>query len=178
MLADLFRQLSTGLIGAVLGVIVAWILESAGYSPLAIYLLVATLFGTWLFVDFNSWVGFGPVRHYHITLMTSSKVLLVLSVTGIYFGIEAALDINPRDYVYLPLVPLIIVCTALFGLGSGLFATILSVTIADYFYVPNFYSFEILEWEDSVGLVIFAIAGSVLAFGVHKLCHTDGVKEQ
>lgn len=169
MFAAMVRQLSAGLIGAIVGGVLAWLLEYAGYSPLAIYLLLAALFATWLFVESNGGIVFDAAGRFRIPLVSVSKVPLVVLLTAIYFAIEAAFYINPRDYAYLPLVPLVIASTALFGFGSGLLATILSVLVADFFFVPDIYSFEIHEWEDAVGLAIFAIAGSILAFGMHKV---------
>lgn len=165
----LFERLSTILVGAIAGGALAWFLERIGFSPLGIYLLLVCFIATWLYVEFYTGVVFDPFGRIRVTLTTFSKVLLVLLLTAISFGVEAAFDVNPQDYAYLPVVPLIVASTALFGFGAGLFAVILSSIIAAYFFIPPIYSLAIYEWEDAIGLAIFAILGSLVALGIHEL---------
>jgi uncharacterized membrane protein YeaQ/YmgE (transglycosylase-associated protein family) len=158
-----FRQLSAGVIGGCIGGALAFSLEEGGYSPLAIYVLLGSWLGAWLAtITIHA-------KYFRISQNKATKTLLVALLTGAYFGIENAFNINPRDLVYLPLVPLVIVSTLFFGFEYGFLVTILSTAIADYFYVPAIQSLKVDHWEDAIGLVTFVIAGSLLAFGTSNV---------
>ena len=162
-------QLTAGFIGACVGGVVAWLLESADFSPLAIYFLLGSWLGAWLATEDKGGAIFDHEKYFYISQRKAAKVLLLLLLTLIYFGTLVALNINPRSVAYLPLVPLIIASTLILGFEYGLMATIISASIADYFYVPALHSLRVDQWEDAIGLVAFVIAGSLLAFGLSKI---------
>jgi hypothetical protein len=166
---DLFRQLSAGVIGGCVGGALAAFLEEGGYSPLAIYVLLGSWFGAWLATENASGGITIHAKYFRISQKKATKSLLAALLTAGYFGIENVFDINPRDLVYLPLVPLVIASTLFFGFEYGFLVTILSTAIADYFYVPALQSLKVDQWEDAIGLVTFVIAGSLLAFGISNV---------
>src|ERR1017187_3668155 len=126
MSGDIFRQLTAGFIGACGGGALAFVLEVEGYSPLAIYMLLGSWLGAWVVTENDSGAIIDHAKYFRISQKTITKTLLVVLLTGMYFGIEYAFDINPRSVAYLPLVPLIIASTLILGFEYGLLATILS----------------------------------------------------
>ncbi len=162
-------QLTAGFIGACVGGVLAWLLESADFSPLAIYFLLGSWLGAWLATEDKGGAIFDQAHFFYISQKKAAKTLLFLLMTLIYFGILAAFGISPRSLAYLPLVPLVIACTLILGFEYGLMATILSAGIADYFYVPALHSLRVDLWEDAIGLATFIIAGSLMAFGITKI---------
>jgi K+-sensing histidine kinase KdpD len=169
MPSNIFWQLTAGFIGACVGGGLAFVLEIEGYSPLAIYMLLGSWLGAWVVAENDSGAIIDNAKYFRISQKKTTKALLVVLLTATYFGIEYAFDINPRSFVYLPLVPLVLASTLILGFEYGLMATILSAAIADYFYVPAIYSLKVEQWEDAVGLLAFVIAGSLLAFGISKI---------
>ena len=164
-----FRQLWAGFIGACIGGALAWLLESGDFSPLAIYILLGSWLGAWVVTENESGIIFDNAKYFRISQTKVTKTLLAALITAVYFGVLYALDISPRSFVYLPLVPLIIIITLVQGFEYGLMAIILSAVIADYFYVPTLHSLRVDQWEDAFGLMTFVIAGSLLAFGFSKI---------
>jgi K+-sensing histidine kinase KdpD len=80
--------------------------------------------------------------------------------------VDHRFDLNPRDHGYTLLLPFVIVIAVLFGSGPALFAIVLSTIVADYLYARPTDRFAITEWEDAIGLAIFAFAGAQIALAV------------
>jgi hypothetical protein len=89
--------------------------------------------------------------------------LVVLSFVTMY-----ALGVNPREYAYAPLLAPVIVTAFLFGFGPGLFAVLLASAGADFYYAPPLYEFGITEWEDAIGLALFASLGALMALMIQE----------
>jgi len=162
------HKLSTLLIGACVGALLALLLELLDRSPLVIFLLLAAMVVTWLLVEYKKGVVFDPVGRFSNLLNVLANILLVALMTAITFWIEVAFGINPIGHFYLPLLPLVIMSTALLNLWSGFFAIILSCAVSAFFFIPPTYSLWIYELEDTIGLVIFAVIGSLVALGIQK----------
>jgi K+-sensing histidine kinase KdpD len=82
--------------------------------------------------------------------------------------IVTAVDINPRDYAYVPLLLPVVLAAALFGFGYGLLTVVICTIAADYLFALPVYDFAITEMEDAIGLSIFAILGACMAWGVFR----------
>jgi hypothetical protein len=163
------HKVSTLLIGAGAGILLAWLLETHDRSPLAIFLLLSGVVATWLIIEARNGVIFDPLRRLSYPISIFTRLLMVAGLTAIVFGLLHVAHINPIGYAYLPLLPLIVLCTALFGLAAGLLAVALSSAIASYFYIAPIYSFWISDLEDMIGLIVFAAIGSCVVWGVRKI---------
>jgi len=166
---DKFWQLRAGLSGACVGGVLAWLLESGDFSPLAIYVLLGSWLGAWLVTENKSGPIFDEAKYFRISQKKITKAMFATLISAVYFGIEYAFDINPRNLVYLSLIPLIATITLVLGFEYGLLVTILSAAIADYFYVPALHSLQVDQWEDAIGLAIFVIVGSLIALGFKNI---------
>jgi PAS domain S-box-containing protein len=62
-------------------------------------------------------------------------------------------------FAYLTFYPAIVVVAMFGGFGPGLLATLLSAIFIDYLFLPPSGSLEIRRVSDSVGMVLFSIAG-------------------
>jgi uncharacterized membrane protein YeiH len=52
--------------------------------------------------------------------------------------------------------------------GPGLFAVMLTTAWADFYYAPPIYDFAITEWEDAIGLAVFASLGALVALMIQE----------
>ena len=163
------HKVSTLLIGAGAGILLAWLLETHDRSPLAIFLLLSGVAATWLIIEGRNGVVFDPLGRLSYPLSIFNRLLMVAGLTAIFFGLLHVAHINPIGYAYLPLLPLIVVSTALFGLAAGFLAVALSSAIASYFYIAPIYSFWIGDLQDTIGLIIFAAIGLSVVWGVRKI---------
>jgi hypothetical protein len=167
--AVFLHRVSTLLIGAGAGIVLAWLLETYDRSPLAIFMLFSGVAITWLIVEARKGVIFDPLGRLSHPISIFARSLMVMGLTAVTFGFMHAAHINPISYAYLPLLPLIVVGTALFGLSAGFFAIVLSSAIASYFYIAPIDSFWISDLQDAIGLIIFAAIGSLVAWAIRKI---------
>jgi F0F1-type ATP synthase assembly protein I len=163
------HKVSTLLIGAGAGILLARLLETYDRSPLAIFLLLSGVAATWLIIEARNGVIFDPLGRLSYPISIFTRLLMVTGLTAIVFGLLHVAHINPIGYAYLPLLPLVVVSTALFGLAAGFFAIVLSSAIASYFYLAPIYSFWVSDLQDTMGLIIFAAIGSCVVWGVRKI---------
>ena len=152
--------------GAAVGMSLAWLLEITGHPSWSVLLMVLCAIGPsiWIalyeqgerrprFVGWIRWEGPAWLR-----------IVVALFLIAITLFVVHTINVNPRDYHYLPLLPPVILSAILLGFGPALVAVVVSTVIADYVYAPPEYSFAMTEWEDAAGLAVFAILGGVIAF--------------
>jgi K+-sensing histidine kinase KdpD len=163
--------MAMALIGAAVGMSLAWLLEITGHPSWSVLLMVLCATGPsiWIalydqgerrprFVKWARWEG-PPWAKVVVTLLLIAVTLLVVH----------ALNVNPRDSAYLPLLPPVILSGIVLGFGPALLAVVVSTIIADYIYALPEYSFAITHWEDAAGLAVFAILGGVIALIIHEI---------
>ncbi len=92
-----------------------------------------------------------------------SRLGLVLLMVALTLGTKWIFDTNPRDYHYLPLLLPVIATAIIFGFPWALFAVMVTALGADYFFALPEYSFVLTEWEDALGLAVFAVIGALVA---------------
>ena len=84
----------------------------------------------------------------------------VLAATLLRYGLDVALGFTQPFIFFYPTIMLI---ALLGGLGPGLFATLLSAGMADYFFMEPLNSFATTSTRDIVGLLVFAAMGIVIS---------------
>jgi hypothetical protein len=163
--SDWLRKVLAPLLGAAIGVIVALLLELASHPSWSILLLLvcAVIPGALSLLSEPVSQLLRPLRSFggrgRGWLKPGATLLMVAATVGGCL----VFDYNPRLAYYLPLLPAVLVSAALFGFGPGLFAVVLGVVAADYFFAPPVFNFGITEWEDVLGLAVFGIVGAFLA---------------
>jgi K+-sensing histidine kinase KdpD len=60
------------------------------------------------------------------------------------------------------LIP-VLISGIVFGFATSLFAVVISIVAADFFFAPPEFDFSITEWEDVLGLAVFGVIGSFAA---------------
>jgi K+-sensing histidine kinase KdpD len=146
--------MAAALIGAGVGIFLAWLLEITGHPSWSVLLMIlCAIAPSIMIVLFQrgeprstslAWI------RWEISPWIKVIAALVLVVATLF--VVHTLNINPRDHYYLPLLPPIILAAIFLGFGPALFAVVVSTVIADYVYAPPQYSFAITEWEDAAGL--------------------------
>ncbi len=160
-----FRKCGAPLLGGGIGVIVALLLELAGHPSWSILLLLISAVVPGSLSLFSEPVSqlLRPLRSFGGRRPGWLKLGATLLMVAATVTVCLLLDYNPRVAYYLPLLPAVLVSAVLFGFGSGLFAVVLGVVAADYFFAPPVFDFAITEWEDALGLAVFGIVGAFLA---------------
>jgi len=95
----------------------------------------------------------------------SGLILLMIAIT---LGAALVFHANPKDYSYVPLVIPVIVIAAFFDFFSALFAIFVTAFGDDYFFAHPQSSFALTDWEDALGLVVFAIFGALVALAIDE----------
>lgn len=90
---------------------------------------------------------------------------LVLLALGIRFAIGNAL----AGYPYLTFYPIVAVAAVVCGWKSGAFASVLSLLIAWFFFVPEVWSFQLVSLSDGIALIGFAVFAPSIVFMVALL---------
>jgi two-component system, sensor histidine kinase PdtaS len=70
---------------------------------------------------------------------------------------------------FLPFFPAIILAAMVFNHGSGFVATLLSATLAVYFFVPPIHSFATSDTETAVGVGLFVFTGLLITTVIEAL---------
>lgn len=99
-----------------------------------------------------------PKRRFPIVL----RYAATCGIIGAAAMARAALDGPLRDYPLLLFIPAVFLSALLFDKGSGFFATIVSATVAAYFFIAPRYSFE-LAWGQGLALALFGAIGFTMA---------------
>jgi K+-sensing histidine kinase KdpD len=102
-----------------------------------------------------------------------AKVAFVLLMIGATLAVEWAININPRDYAYVPLLPPVLLAAVFFRFRYGILAIVICTIAADYLFALPEYDFAITEIEDAVGLSVFAVLGACLAWVIQQLLPPD-----
>jgi two-component system, sensor histidine kinase PdtaS len=109
----------------------------------------------------------GPPRRYPIAVRYGATALIVAG----FFLLRLALQEYMEGYPTLLFIPAIFLSALLFDRGTGFFATILSVLLAQYFFIPPVYSFKV-DQEHVLALFIFAGIGVLISMGTETLRYT------
>ena len=91
-------------------------------------------------------------------------LVFVAATVAVYLGFR----FNPRVAFYLPLLFPVLVSAVVFGFGGGLFAVVVSIVAADFFFAPPEFDFSITEWEDVLELAVFGVIGSLAALMIDE----------
>jgi two-component sensor histidine kinase len=108
-----------------------------------------------------------PRRRYPLAIRYGLTTLIV----GVTFLLRLALQEQLQTYPVLLFIPAIFLAAFLFDKGCGLFATILSALLAQYFFVPPLYSFAV-DAEHILPLLLFIGIGTVISMGTETLRDT------
>jgi hypothetical protein len=160
------------LIGAAVGLFLAWLLEITGHPAWSILLLLLCAFAPALIkvlltvtAGRRFQVNFGRA----IMLRRQPgwiKLVAVGLIAVVPMAVEYRFGINPRNVDYLLLLPPVIVCATLFGFVWGLVSVVLSLIVADCIFALPAFSFMITEWKDALGLAAFAVLGALAALAI------------
>jgi K+-sensing histidine kinase KdpD len=96
------------------------------------------------------------------------KGTIVLVLVAANVAVCLGFRFNPRVAYYLPLLIPVLVSAVVFGFGSGLFAVVVSVAAADFFFAPPGFDFSVTEWEDVLGLAVFGVIGAFAALMIDE----------
>jgi two-component sensor histidine kinase len=108
-----------------------------------------------------------PRRRYPLAQRYGLTILIV----GVAFLLRLALQEQLQNYPVLLFIPAIFLAAFLFDKGCGFFASILSVLLAQYFFVPPLYSFAV-DAEHILPLLLFVGIGAVISEGTETLRDT------
>jgi Domain of unknown function (DUF4118) len=163
--SDRLRKVLAPLLGAAIGVATAIILELAGHPSWSILLrlVCAVIPGALSLLSEPVSQLLRPLRSFGGRRSGWLKLVATFFMVAATVGGCLLLDYNPRVAYYLPLLPAVLVSAALFGFGPGLFAVVLGIVAADYFFAPPVFNFGITEWKDVLSLAVFGIVGAFLA---------------
>jgi signal transduction histidine kinase/ActR/RegA family two-component response regulator len=90
--------------------------------------------------------------------------LLAVSVTVlVLLGREAIAGLLGRSDPFLPFVGAVLIASWLGGLGPGLLATLLSVMVTDFFFVPPVFSLQIAKLVHGGDLLLFIVLGVLIS---------------
>jgi hypothetical protein len=159
-------------IGAAAGILLAWLFEITGHPSWSMILMILCAVGPSILIALyeqgerrrTKFVGWVRCQGSPWLKILVALVLVVVSLLVVH-----AVNVNPRDYAYLPLLLPTILSAILLGFGPALFTVVVSTIIADYVYAPPEYSFAITEWKEVVGVTTFAILGGFIGFMIHEL---------
>jgi hypothetical protein len=159
------------LVGAVIGVFLAWLLKVTGHPPWSVLLMIFCAIAPSMMIapyepgerrpTVLGWIRWRASRCFKV-------IVGLLLVAFTLFALDA-FNINPRDYAYLPLLPAVIVIALLLGFGPALVGAVAAVIISDYLYAPPPYSAATAAWKDAADLAVFAFLGAINAWMVHQI---------
>src|SRR5262245_40488113 len=163
--------MAAALIGAGAGLFLAWLVEITGHPSWSVLLMILCAITPSIIFALYERREHRPTSQGWIRWQRWSwiRILVSLLLVGACLFVLDQLDVNPRDYHYLPLLPPVILSAIFLGFGPALFAVIVSTVIADYVYAPPEYSFAITNLEDMAGLGAFAILGAVIALLINDI---------
>jgi hypothetical protein len=152
---------------ATFGLFFALLAALTGHPSWAVLLMLFGLLAPALVITFG-WIALPePLRWLRRRSMLlrfpMALCLLVLS-----FLIMHALGINPREYAYAPLLAPVIVTAFLLGFSPALVVVAFATAAADYYYTPPIYDLLIAEWEDILGLAVFASLGALVSLIIQE----------
>jgi Domain of unknown function (DUF4118) len=159
-------ELISLVVGGVLGILFAWISESTGHAPWAMLLMLACSVLPTFVIPLPE---YSPLQELCIWCFAQSKrtraafVFILVATTLI---IEQSLGINPRAYNYLPFLPAVFVSNVLFGAGFALFATVLSLVMADYLFAAPVADVSGAAWQNIAVFVAFGVIGASVAWSL------------
>jgi K+-sensing histidine kinase KdpD len=166
-----YRSILVLLIGAICGALLAVLVEFLSIPSWAFLLMLICSVGisaTYLIFE-------GRARRQSAVLRAARefgslpiRLGFVIVMIVLTLAIEHLTGINPRDYAYVPLLPPVILSAVLFGFGPSLFAVVLCTLAAIYFFAPPVFSFAMDQWEDIVGVGIFAVIGGLVGLAADQ----------
>jgi len=106
-----------------------------------------------------------PLRRMPVAVRYVAACAIVL----MFFGLRALLGPAMGGYPFLLFFPAIILISALLDRGTGVFAVILSATLAWYFFVPPARSFALPDWTNALPLALYVVVGLFLALSIEAL---------
>ena len=161
-----WKRIPAALIGAAVGFLLALLVELTGHPSWFFLAMVVGAIAPSVILALKKSSRIEAFRIECQQLPRWSQFCLILLMIAITLGSKWVLDANPRDYSYLPLVIPVIASAVLFGFGSALFTIFVTALGADYFFALPEYSFILTEWEDALGLAVFAILGALAALAI------------
>jgi formate hydrogenlyase transcriptional activator len=105
--------------------------------------------GAWLY-----WLQTWPQRY-------GVALLAVAAAAAISYGLTNTVGVVPPVILFCPTIMLV---ALLGGLRPGVFATVLSGAIADYFFLEPRYSFAVRNPRDVVALILFGAVGIAISW--------------
>jgi K+-sensing histidine kinase KdpD len=162
---------TAALIGAVIGIFLAWLLKATGHPPWSVLLIIFCAIAPSMMI-----ASYEP-RERRLTVLgwirwrasPWLKVIMALLLVALTLFALDAFNVNPRDYAYLPLLPAVVVSALLLGFGPALVGVVAGTLISDYVYAPRPYSFAATEWKDAAGVAVFAILGAINAWMIQQI---------
>jgi len=88
------------------------------------------------------------------------SVILIASITAIFFGLRDVLDTTLIALLYL--IPLGMI-TAFWGLGPGITSALITFLTFNYFFIEPYYTFTVHRPTDVVILIVFLIVAVVIS---------------
>ena len=155
------------LLVVVFGLFFALLGKLTGQPSWTVLLVLLCLLGPPLLITFG-WIELPNSVRWLRRRSISVRSVMALALVILSFVTMYALGVNPREYAYAPLLAPVIVTAFLFGFGPGLFAVLLASAGADFYYAPPLYEFGITEWEDAIGLALFASLGALMALMIEE----------
>jgi hypothetical protein len=113
---------TAALIGAVIGIFLAWLLKATGHPPWSVLLIIFCAIAPSMMI-----APYEP-RERRLTVLgwirwrasPWLKVIMALLLVALTLFALDAFNVNPRDYAYLPLLPAVVVSALLLGFGPAL----------------------------------------------------------
>ncbi len=157
-------------LGATIGIGFAFLIEISGHPSWAVLLLIVAAIGPSLLTSFfpDRLAIIGLRRRVQQGQSRWLKGMVVLFMVGATVAVCLGLNFNPRVAFYLPLLIPVLVSGILFGFTMSLFAVVLSIVAADFFFAPPQFDFSITEWEDVLGLAVFGVIGAFAALMIDE----------
>jgi MFS family permease len=159
-------MVAAALIGAVFGAAFAWLLGITGHPSWSALLLIFCAIAPSMMIAEHRSTFWGWIRW---RASPELKVLLTLLLVALTLLVLDALNVNPRDHAYLPLLLPIILIALLLGIGAALVGVLAGIVIADCVYAPPPYCFAITEWKNVAGLAVFAVLGAINAWIIREI---------
>lgn len=159
-------------IGAAVGLVLAWLLQVTGHPARSVLLLLLCAFAPALLKLLLTATAGGrfQVNHGRAILLRrlpdSMKLVAVALIAAVPMAVEYRFGINPRNVDDLLLLPPVIVCATLFGFVWGLAGVALSLIAADCVFALPAFGFVIAEWQDALGLAAFGVLGALAALAI------------
>jgi K+-sensing histidine kinase KdpD len=158
-----WRKVAAALGGAIAGLLLALLLELTGHPAWYFLAMMVGAVVPSLIFSFKQRPRLKAFRDACRRLPSWSRLGLVLLMIALTLGAEWIFDANPRDYHDFPLLLPVIATAILFGFGWAMFTIVVTTLAADYFFALPEFSFVLTQWQDALGLAVFAILGALAA---------------